>query len=249
MKSRSKSSTTSGAPRRWKGWQVASAAVLVFLLGWGAGGPDADQVVEAAQPARGRRDPARKPPARPTWTVVEVIDGDTIDVANSDGSAERVRLIGIDTPERGECGFGPSTSALQKRVLDREVQLVDGAQDNRDMYDRLLRYVSVDGADAGLALIRKGLAIARYDSRDGYGRHPREDKYIAADEASRNLGCATSPAQRKSVPLADLPPEQDANVYYENCDAARAGGAAPVRRGDPGYGSHLDRDGDGVGCE
>jgi len=36
---------------------------------------------------------------------------------------------------------------------------------------------------------------------------------------------------------------------YANCAEARAAGAAPVRRGDPGYGPHLDRDGDGVGCE
>ncbi|WP_320442883.1 excalibur calcium-binding domain-containing protein [Brevundimonas sp. BT-123] len=36
---------------------------------------------------------------------------------------------------------------------------------------------------------------------------------------------------------------------FANCTAARAAGAAPVRRGDPGYGRHLDRDGDGVGCE
>jgi hypothetical protein len=39
------------------------------------------------------------------------------------------------------------------------------------------------------------------------------------------------------------------SVYYRNCDAAREAGAAPVGRGDPGYGKHLDRDGDGVGCE
>jgi hypothetical protein len=38
-------------------------------------------------------------------------------------------------------------------------------------------------------------------------------------------------------------------VYYPNCTAARNAGAAPVRRGQPGYGTHLDRDGDGVGCE
>lgn len=38
-------------------------------------------------------------------------------------------------------------------------------------------------------------------------------------------------------------------THYANCTAARNAGAAPVRRGDPGYGSHLDRDGDGVGCE
>ncbi len=36
---------------------------------------------------------------------------------------------------------------------------------------------------------------------------------------------------------------------FPNCSAARAAGAAPVRRGEPGYGSHLDRDNDGVGCE
>ncbi|WP_334163727.1 excalibur calcium-binding domain-containing protein [Phenylobacterium sp.] len=36
---------------------------------------------------------------------------------------------------------------------------------------------------------------------------------------------------------------------FPNCAAARAAGAAPVRRGEPGYGPHLDRDGDGVGCE
>ncbi len=36
---------------------------------------------------------------------------------------------------------------------------------------------------------------------------------------------------------------------YASCSAARKAGAAPVRAGDPGYGRHLDRDGDGVGCE
>ncbi|MGV9894167.1 excalibur calcium-binding domain-containing protein [Streptomyces tendae] len=39
------------------------------------------------------------------------------------------------------------------------------------------------------------------------------------------------------------------SVYYENCAAARAAGAAPVHRGEPGYASHLDRDGDGTGCD
>jgi hypothetical protein len=38
-------------------------------------------------------------------------------------------------------------------------------------------------------------------------------------------------------------------VGYENCDDARAQGAAPVHSTDPGYGPHLDRDGDGIGCE
>lgn len=36
---------------------------------------------------------------------------------------------------------------------------------------------------------------------------------------------------------------------FRNCTEARAAGAAPVYRGTPGYGPHLDRDGDGIGCE
>lgn len=36
---------------------------------------------------------------------------------------------------------------------------------------------------------------------------------------------------------------------WRNCTEARAAGAAPVYRGQPGYGPHLDRDGDGIGCE
>ncbi|MFD8620475.1 MULTISPECIES: excalibur calcium-binding domain-containing protein [unclassified Streptomyces] len=41
----------------------------------------------------------------------------------------------------------------------------------------------------------------------------------------------------------------EAYTYYKNCAAVRAAGAAPIRRGEPGYASHLDRDGDGIGCE
>ena len=38
-------------------------------------------------------------------------------------------------------------------------------------------------------------------------------------------------------------------VFYANCAAVRAAGKAPIRRGEPGYSSSLDRDGDGIACE
>jgi hypothetical protein len=38
-------------------------------------------------------------------------------------------------------------------------------------------------------------------------------------------------------------------VYYANCTAARAAGAAPITRGEPGYASKLDRDNGGIACE
>jgi len=66
---------------------------------------------------------------------------------------------------------------------------------------------------------------------------------------------APQPSQAVTLPAPAAPepaaaaPQAPASTYYANCAAARAAGAAPVRAGDPGYGSHLDRDGDGVGCE
>lgn len=48
--------------------------------------------------------------------------------------------------------------------------------------------------------------------------------------------------------IALLRVQRDPGVFA-NCAEARAAGAAPVRRGEPGYGPHLDRDGDGVACE
>jgi hypothetical protein len=45
------------------------------------------------------------------------------------------------------------------------------------------------------------------------------------------------------------PGYQSTSVSYENCDAVRAAGAAPIHEGEPGYAKHLDRDGDGTGCD
>lgn len=56
--------------------------------------------------------------------------------------------------------------------------------------------------------------------------------------------------ERQVRSLASTAPRRQAReVYYANCSAARAAGAAPVYSSDPGYSRRLDRDGDGVGCE
>jgi hypothetical protein len=68
---------------------------------------------------------------------------------------------------------------------------------------------------------------------------------LDVDANANGLGCETGPIY---VPPA-APTTTTTLVVYENCDAVRAAGAAPIHRGDPGYGSHLDRDSDGVGCE
>ena len=214
--------------------------------------PAADPVVipPAVVPA------TEPPPVAPALTVARVVDGDTVEM--SDGTT--VRLIGIDTPERGECGFDEATFALASMVLDQPVTLLGGTRDDVDRYGRLLRYVDlVDATDAGETMIAEGFAIARYDSRDGYGRHTREDDYLAADFVSPPaVGCevpapaSPAPAAAPSpapAPAAVPAPPPVANASYKNCDAVRAAGAAPIHAGDPGWAPKFDRDGDGVGCE
>jgi len=115
--------------------------------------------------------------------VAYVVDGDTIRLT----SGKYVRLIGIDTPERGRPYY-----AAAKRYLDRlvegRVRLVNPAStDDRDHYGRLLRYVRDGGRDTGLAQIRKGYAHARYDGRDGYDWHPMQSTYRRTDANTRNL--------------------------------------------------------------
>ncbi|WP_225008040.1 excalibur calcium-binding domain-containing protein [Novosphingobium percolationis] len=57
-------------------------------------------------------------------------------------------------------------------------------------------------------------------------------------------GRATSPFANRPVQRAT-----SASSYFPNCASARAAGAAPLRRGDPGYRAGLDRDDDGIACE
>jgi hypothetical protein len=52
-----------------------------------------------------------------------------------------------------------------------------------------------------------------------------------------------------SIPNAIEAPLEPEEVYYANCTAVKAAGVAPIRTGDPGYRSGLDRDGDGIACE
>lgn len=54
---------------------------------------------------------------------------------------------------------------------------------------------------------------------------------------------------RAAAPKAASQRRSNGSTYYPNCASARADGVTPIHRGDPGYGRHLDRDGDGIACE
>ena len=127
--------------------------------------------------------------------ITRWVDGDTVET-----TAGTVRLIGIDTPEVGSCGFAASSRhAAATAPVGSRVRLADPASvTDHDRYGRILRYVvTASGRDVGLAQIWAG-ARARYDGRDGYQWHPRQSAYRRLDARRPGYRCAgttTTPGQ------------------------------------------------------
>lgn len=123
--------------------------------------------------------------------VVRVVDGDTI-VAEVDGTDERVRLIGIDTPESVKPGspvecFGKEASAHTAELLPEGTPIrLELDVEERDRYDRLLAYVyrASDGEFVNLALARDGYAAqATFPPNVAH-----EEEFRAAVRAARESG-------------------------------------------------------------
>lgn len=90
---------------------------------------------------------------RETGNVVRVTDGDTLRVRLRNGAHVSVRMLGIDTPERGGCGANDATANLRRLApVGSTVHLVsDRTQAAKDRYGRLLRYVQRQGGYGDLS--------------------------------------------------------------------------------------------------
>lgn len=99
-------------------------------------------------------------------TVARVIDGDTLDV-DAAGQTQRVRVLGIDTPETKKPGepvdcFGPEATARTEAMLPAGAPVIlvtDDAADDTDDYGRALRHVTTSAGDnLGQLLLSEGYA-------------------------------------------------------------------------------------------
>jgi endonuclease YncB( thermonuclease family) len=135
-------------------WKLTSRLALVTILLGGCRSA-------AGQPA------SSSPAVEPNATVVHVVDGDTVDVTVQ-GQRERVRLLGIDTPETKDpdqpvqC-YGPEATELTEALLPKGTAVrLERDAEARDDYGRLLAYVyrGSDGLFVNLELARRGAAVA-----------------------------------------------------------------------------------------
>lgn len=147
----------------------------------------------------GTGDPSDHDAGEDAVVVAGVVDGDTVDVERPDGTTDRVRLIGINAPESDECFAREAAEELRALVDGAAVELVADTTD-RDRYDRLLRYVEVDGSDVGETLIESGHAIARRYPPDTM----RADAYERAQEAPEQarIGLWAPSACGRATPFA-----------------------------------------------
>ncbi len=122
------------------------------------------------------------------FPVARVIDGDTI-VVLIDGKTERIRFIGIDTPEtvddhkKIQC-YGPESSERVKELLSgKSVALETKPNEDRDDYGRLLRYVILDGRDIGATMLEEGYARSLCFAFP----HPKCSEYDNLEREAREL--------------------------------------------------------------
>ena len=111
----------------------------------------------------GGGEPARPRAVKLKGRVTGVVDGDTLDVRLRGGRKDRVRLIGIDTPEvygGAECGGRQASAAMTRIAEGRKVRLrTDPSQSRRDRYGRLLAYgIRRGGTSLQLRILQAGWA-------------------------------------------------------------------------------------------
>jgi len=166
--------------------------------------------------------------------VVSVVDGDTIDVRYPNGTTERVRLLGVDTPEVHTENDPPefegvpgteagndclraagedASAAVRQQINGRRVTLVvDPVADRRGSYGRLLAYVRVNGTDLNRWLVAEGHARV-YDST-----FSRSEGYYEAEtdaqEAGRGLWTCRTPGSGGAGTSTDGPLSV-ADVHYD----------------------------------
>lgn len=172
-------------------------------------------------------EPEPKPEPEPTpepveklYDVVRVIDGDTI-IVNFEGKEERVRLIGVDTPEsvhpdaskNTECGRIAS-NFTKERLEDKKVGLEFDVQ-QRDKYSRLLAYVYLDGVMFNKTLLEEGMAqISTYPPNTKY---VDEFQVLATQAREANKGlwgmdCSVTPTPDPE-PSPEPKPTDKAYLY------------------------------------
>lgn len=111
---------------------------------------------------------------------MRIIDGDTFEIRQG----EKVRMIGINTPEESDIYGFEATDYLSNLILGKDVDLIsDEISKDRDRYGRLLRYALLDSVDINKKMIEDGYAFAYLKYK-----FTKKDEYRNAQLAAQKSG-------------------------------------------------------------
>lgn len=151
--------------------------------------------------------------------VVRVIDGDTIVVTNFMGGQEKetVRLLGINTPEKGEKYYNEAKEFLENKIFNKTIILEFG-KERTDKYGRLLAYVYFENQNINEGLIEKGFANPYFPSgKDNYYDEFFQDWGRCVQELKENLCKSSEDICRNCIILKKFDYENEIIVFENLC--------------------------------
>ncbi len=147
-----------------------------------------------------------------TGIVGRVIDGDTIVLE----SGEHLRLLGINTPERNEKYYSEAKGFLEKEVLNKTVKIVFG-KEKKDLYNRTLGYIFVDGKNVNLGLVENGLGNFYFPSGKDQYYSKFKKAWNNCIENNKNLCEKSKNVCANCIQLRELSHKNQKAVFYNEC--------------------------------
>lgn len=148
--------------------------------------------------------------------VLRVIDGDTIEITRNETLKETIRLLGINTPERGEKYYKEAKEFLESLILNRTIEL-EKLREDKDKYGRSLRYAFINGKNVNIKIIEEGFANAYFPS--GKDKHA-ESFYEAWNQClseGENLCEKSRDKCANCIELRDLSIKNSEAVLMNKC--------------------------------
>ena len=143
--------------------------------------------------------------------VYRVVDGDTVATGN-----QNVRLLGINTPERGELYHDEAKEFLESKVLNKNVTLEFG-KERYDIYNRTLAYVLLDKENVNIEIVENGFANYYFpEGKDIYYGDFRKAWNLCL-ENGENLCEKSEYACSECIELKEVSSERDEAVFHNKC--------------------------------
>ena len=216
-------------------WRRSAVPLLLVAACAGACGSTTDTPRAAAGSSASAASTTSTPTSTSTTSppVRQVVDGRTL--VNATGKT--VRVIGLAAP--GECWAQAATEFATTTLAGKRITLqsVSGDQVNIGL---------PDGSDYAETALRNGMARAESTANSAL---------TSAEAVAKQAGLGLWGGECGGKDSSDQAGAQNQkqsgsdDLYFASCDAAKRAGLGPIVTGQPGYGKHLDPDGDGIACD